>query len=239
MRSLLLLGLAMLAGCRCSSASGGDAAAPSWRPLLVERGIEDRRVLDAFDAVSRAEFLLVDDRAAQWEDHPIPIGFGQTTSQPSLIAFTLEMARTRSGCRALEVGSGSGYQLALLARLCTEAWGVEIVEPLATRSAATLARLGVKNAHVRAGDGYQGWPEHAPFDVIIVAAGAAKVPAPLVEQLAPGGRLLIPVGPADELELRVLTKEADGGVTELPLLDVRFVPLTGAAAEQDRRRDAG
>lgn len=226
--------LLTLAGCR-NVAGGAGGEVRSWRPVLDAAGVTDARVVRAFDVVSRAEFLEPSVRADAWEDAPLPIGHGQTTSQPSLIAQMLEAAGPRPGCRALEVGSGCGYQTALLAVLCDEVYGIDIVEPLATRAAQTLERLGVKNAHVKAGDGYQGWPEHAPFDVIIVAAGAAKVPRPLLEQLAFGGRLVIPVGPQDDLDLKVVTKAADGRLVEEVLLPVRFVPLVGPAAEEDRR----
>jgi protein-L-isoaspartate(D-aspartate) O-methyltransferase len=233
MTRLLLLACLAVASSSCRGGSGLVSSGPSWRPALTAAGVTDARVLAAFDAVSRAEFLA-GDRAQQWEDRPLDIGFGQTTSQPSLLGLTLQAARPQPGCVALEVGSGCGYQLALLSKLCREVYGVEIVEPLAARSAATLQRLGVTNAHVRAGDGYLGWPEVAPFDVIIVSAGAAKVPQPLVEQLAPGGRLVIPVGPQDDLDLKLVTKDADGRLSDEVLLPVRFVPLTGPAAAQDR-----
>lgn len=229
----LRLALLVLACSACRG--GGGGASRGWRPVLLEAGVTDARVLHAFDAVSRAEFLEPSVRPDAWDDRPLPIGYEQTTSQPSLIAQMLEAARPRPGCHALEVGAGCGYQTALLAVLCDEVSGIEIVEPLAARAAQTLERLGVKNAQVRAGDGYLGWPERAPFDVILVAAGAAKVPQPLLEQLAAGGRLVIPVGPQDDLDLKVVTKQADGGLSDEVLLPVRFVPLTGPAAEEDRR----
>lgn len=234
--SFLCAAVLGLTACRNVPGSGGAPAQGSWRPALREAGVTDARVLDAFDAVSRADFLPPSEKPRQWEDVPLGIGYGQTTSQPSLVALILQAAATRPGCVALEVGSGSGYLVALLAKLCREVYAVEIVEPLAARSTATLKRLGVANAWVRAGDGYQGWPEKAPFDVIIVSAGAAKVPQPLLSQLAPGGKLLIPVGPLHALDLKLVTKRADGTLTDEVLLPVRFVPLTGEAAEEDRSR---
>lgn len=231
----VLVVLGSLIACRNVAPADGEPQAQSWRPVLAQAGVTDARVLDAFDAVSRQLFLEPHVRPDAWDDRPLPIGYEQTTSQPSLIALTLQAAQPKPGCVALEVGAGCGYQTALLARLCREVYGIEIVEPLATRAAATLKRLGVENAQVRAGDGYQGWPQHAPFDVIIVAAGAAKVPQPLLDQLAPGGRLVIPVGPQDDLDLKVVTKRADGSFDDEVLLPVRFVPMTGKAAEEDRQ----
>ncbi|MEW5737530.1 MAG: protein-L-isoaspartate O-methyltransferase [Myxococcota bacterium] len=235
-RALVLCGAVLLVGACRSVAGDGGGEGGSWRPVLRAAGVTDGRVLDAFDAVSRADFLLPSEKPHQWEDRPLDIGYGQTTSQPSLLGLTLQAAEARPGCKALEVGSGCGYQVALLSRLCREVYGIEIVEPLAQRSMATLKRLGVTNAFVRAGDGYQGWPEKAPFDVIIVSAGAAKVPQPLLDQLAPGGRMVIPVGPLHDLDLKLVTKRADGTLRDEVLLPVRFVPLTGPSAEQDRKR---
>jgi protein-L-isoaspartate(D-aspartate) O-methyltransferase len=220
------------------SAALAGAPKPSWRAHFERQGVTDARVLAAAASVHRADFLDEAQRPFAFEDRPLPIGFEQTTSQPSLIARTLQAAALAPGCRVLEVGSGCGYQTALLARLCRDVYAIDIVEPLVTRASQTLARLGVTNAHLRAGDGYLGWPEAAPFDAIIVSAAAPKVPAPLVSQLVPGGRLVIPVGPPEQLELKVLTKQADGRVTESVLFPVRFVPLTGAHADADRT-DAG
>jgi protein-L-isoaspartate(D-aspartate) O-methyltransferase len=220
------------------SAALAGAPKPSWRAHFERQGVTDKRVLAAVNSVNRADFLDEAQKPLAFEDRPLPIGFEQTTSQPSLIALTLQAAGLRPGCRVLEVGSGCGYQTALLSKLCRDVYAIDIVEPLVTRATVTLARLGVTNAHLRAGDGYLGWPEAAPFDAIIVAAGAPRVPAPLVEQLAVGGTLVIPVGPPERLELKVLTKQADGRVTESVLFPVRFVPLTGRHADADRT-DAG
>ncbi len=215
-----------------------SAPAPAeWRAAFTRLGITDQRVLAAVKSVSREAFLPEAQRPFAWEDRPLPIGHGQTTSQPSLIAFTLQAAKPGPTCRALEVGTGCGYQTALLSKLCRDVYSLDIVAPLATGAAKTLASLGVKNAQVRAGDGYLGWPEAAPFDVIIVAAGAARVPQPLVDQLAVGGRLVIPVGASpDDLSLDVLTKQGDGSLVTQRLMPVRFVPLTGSHADRDRAR---
>lgn len=209
---------------------------PGWRPALDRMGVRDERVHQAMARVARADYLPVQERPHAREDRPLGIGYGQTTSQPSLIAYMVAQLALRPGCRVLEVGTGSGYQTALLAELCRDVYSLDIVEPLARRAAATLAAKGYTNAHVKAGDGYAGWPEAAPFDGIVVSAGASKVPSALVAQLKPGARLIIPVGEGDDTRLLLLTREADGGVQERELIPVRFVPLTGEAAERDRAR---
>jgi protein-L-isoaspartate(D-aspartate) O-methyltransferase len=230
------------------SAGLADAAPPpvssaqppsAWRQSFARLGVRDARVLAAVHAVPREAFLEPEQRRFAWEDRPLPIGYGQTTSQPSLIAFTLQAAKPGPSCRALEVGTGCGYQTALLAKLCPHVYSIDIVEPLAERAKKNLEKLGITTAHVKAGDGYLGWPDAAPFDVIIVAAGASRVPQPLLEQLAVGGRLVIPVGDSpDDLSLDVLTKQKNGSVTTERLFPVRFVPLTGSHADRDRA-DAG
>ena len=192
--------------------------------------LTDPRVRDALDQTPRAAFLRPGQRPYALEDRPLDIGEGQTTSQPSLIAWTLERLELTPASRALEVGTGCGFQTALLARLCAEVYSVDIIEPLVREAQRALARLGITNAHLRAGDGYLGWPEAAPFDAIVVAAGARALPPPLVEQLAPGGRLIIPIGEPDDLSLRLVTKGASGEVTVEKLFAVRFVPLTGPHA---------
>jgi protein-L-isoaspartate(D-aspartate) O-methyltransferase len=226
----LIVLLALAGGCQRSE--------PGWRPLLERLDVRDERVLEAMARVSRADFLPVEERRHAQEDRPLGIGFGQTTSQPSLIAYMLAQLALRPGCRVLEVGTGCGYQTALLAELCRDVYSLDIVEPLARSAARTLAQKGYANAHVKAGDGYAGWPDAAPFDGIVVAAGAVKVPPALVSQLEPGGRLIIPLGEGDDMRLLLLTrKEEDGGARafEQTLIPVRFVPLTGDAAERDRR----
>jgi protein-L-isoaspartate(D-aspartate) O-methyltransferase len=184
--------------------------------------------------VDRREFLPSGRRGAASIDAPIGIGFEQTTSQPSLIAWMLEQLRLKPGMKVLEVGTGCGYQTALLSQLGVQVYSIEIVQPLGEQAAQTLARLEVPNVHLRIGDGYAGWPEVAPFDAIIVAAGAAKVPSPLLEQLAPGGRLLMPVGEAEHMELVLVARSASGELKSEQILPVRFVPLTGERADADR-----
>jgi protein-L-isoaspartate(D-aspartate) O-methyltransferase len=197
------------------------------REQIAARGIEDQRVLDAMLAVPRHEFVPEDQRRFAYEDRPLPIGYGQTISQPYVVAFMTEQLDLDGSERVLEVGTGSGYQAAVLGRLAREVYSIEIVKPLAERAAEDLKRLGYDNVHVRAGDGYRGWPEHAPFDAIVVTAAPDHVPPPLVDQLAEGGRLVVPVGTWSQ-DLVLLTRDADG-IHEQHLIGVRFVPMTGEA----------
>lgn len=201
---------------------------------MSELHLSDERVRAALASVVRGDFLGEDQRPYAHEDRPLGIGEGQTTSQPSLIAWTLEQLHLTPESRALEVGTGCGYQTALLARLCAQVYSIDIIEPLVVGAAERLGALGYRNVHLRAGDGYRGWPEAAPFDAIVVAAGAQVIPPPLVAQLAPGGRLIIPIGDAEHMSLVRLTRAPDGSSSEERLLSVRFVPLTGLEAERDR-----
>lgn len=187
--------------------------------------IKDHRVLQAMGAISRTDFLPERSKPHAGEDRPLEIGEGQTTSQPSLIAWTLEQLHLKPSSRVLEVGTGCGYQTALLSVLCAEVYSVEIVEPLARQAAAALD--GFKNVHLKVGDGYLGWPEAAPFDAIVVAAGVRSVPQPLLEQLTPRGRMIIPIGDLGEMYLVLVKKTEEGAVTQDPLLPVLFVPFTG------------
>jgi len=190
------------------------------------------------DKVRRADFLPQAVQPHEYEDRPLPIGYDQTTSQPSLIANMIAALELRPGCHVLEVGTGSGYQTALLAELCSQVASVEILAPLAERAKARLRELGYKNVAVKAGDGYEGWQEHAPFDGIVVSASAPKVPAPLVAQLKTGGRMIIPVGEGRSARLLHVVKQGDGGYTAEESLPVSFVPLTGEHVARDRRGSA-
>src|SRR5215469_860570 len=222
-----------------ASACAASSAAPesrSWKALLYRHGVTDERVVQAMDKVRRADFLPSSVRDLEYEDRPLPIGYDQTTSQPSLIAMMIAALDLRPGCRVLEVGTGSGYQTALLAELCSAVSSIEIVAPLAERAAVRLRELGYRNVKVKAGDGYLGWPEHAPFDGIVVSASAPKVPQPLVAQLKPGGRMIIPIGDAEFGQLLLVIKQADGGYTSEKTLPVTFVPMTGDQVERDRRK---
>ena len=194
---------------------------------IVERGIKDPRVVAAMRRVPRHEFVPLEQRAHAYEDRPLPIGFDQTISQPYIVAAMTEAAHVKPGAKVLEVGTGSGYQAAVLAEVGAEVYSIEIVEPLAKRTHELLAKLGYKALHLRIGDGYRGWPEAAPFEAIIVTAAPKVVPPPLIEQLAVGGRLVIPVGD-EQQQLKVITRNTSGSTTET-LFDVRFVPMTGEA----------
>jgi len=201
----------------------GDFAEPEPSPSS-----RDDRVLEVMGRVARHRFVSKKLWKQAYEDHPLPIGLEQTISQPYIVALMTQLARPTADCRALEVGVGSGYQTAVLAELCKQVYGVEILRPLAEEAEKRLAELGYKNVSVRCGDGYQGWPEHAPFDVILVAAAPDHVPQPLVDQLAPGGRLVIPVGRHFQ-ELLLIEKRPDGSLRRTAVAPVQFVPMTGEA----------
>jgi protein-L-isoaspartate(D-aspartate) O-methyltransferase len=188
------------------------------------RGIHNPRVLAAMERVPRHRFVRDADVAMAYGDHPIAVGFGQTISQPYIVAYMTEQLALPAEARVLEVGTGSGYQTAVLAELASEVYTVEIVPELAEQSARLLETLGYRNVHVRFGDGYGGWKEAAPFDAIIVTAAPDHLPLPLLEQLAVGGRIAVPVGRGSQ-ELIVYTKTVDG-LQEQSRLPVRFVPLT-------------
>jgi protein-L-isoaspartate(D-aspartate) O-methyltransferase len=192
------------------------------------RDITNARVLAAMAKVPRHELVPANVRREAYNDHPLPIGHGQTISQPYIVAYMTEVVDPKPADRVLEIGTGSGYQAAVLAEVVAEVYTIEIVEPLAKRAEADLARLGYRNVKVRAGDGYKGWPEAAPFDVILVTCAPDHVPQPLVEQLKEGGRMIIPVGPFGDQELYLLEKR-DGQVRRRGVLPVRFVPMTGEA----------
>ncbi|OGW60535.1 MAG: protein-L-isoaspartate O-methyltransferase, partial [Nitrospirae bacterium RBG_16_64_22] len=192
--------------------------------------IADARVLDVMGRVPRHEFVLPSDRFRAYGDHPLPIGEGQTISQPYVVAFMTEAARIKPGNRVLEVGTGSGYQAAVLAGITDHVYTIEIREGLARGAADRLKALGYSRVGVRHGNGYHGWPENAPFDAILVTAAANHIPPPLIQQLRPGGRLVIPVGSTTYHQtLTLVTKGPDGKISVDHLLDVRFVPLIGAA----------
>jgi protein-L-isoaspartate(D-aspartate) O-methyltransferase len=195
---------------------------------LMPRGIHEESVLAAMKKVPREEFVPEDLRAASYADHPLPIGYDQTISQPFIVAFMTEQLRPQPQDLVLEIGTGSGYQAAILAELVAEVYSIEIIEPLAKTAEATLHRLGYKNVHVKIGDGYKGWPEHAPFDIVIVTCAPDHVPQTLVEQLTEGGRMIIPVGGPGDQELYLLEKEK-GKLRQRGVSPVRFVPMTGEA----------
>jgi protein-L-isoaspartate(D-aspartate) O-methyltransferase len=214
----------------------GDPSAVQRHRMVEEqiraRDVRDAAVLSAMEEVPRHLFVPAPERGEAYADRPLPIGSGQTISQPYVVALMTELLGVDRRAKVLEVGTGSGYHAAVLSRVAGSVYSMEIVPALGAEAAATLARLGYGNVHVRVGDGYQGWPEEAPFDAILLTAAPPEVPAPLLAQLKPGGRLVAPVGTAWQ-ELRVLTKRPDGTVETRNVLPVRFVPMTGEA--QSRR----
>lgn len=198
------------------------------RVQLEGRGIRDLRVLDAMRQVPRHEFVAEQFQLNAYEDHPVPIGEGQTISQPYIVAAMLEHLALRSGDRVLEVGTGSGYVTALLSVLCAEVYSIERHVRLASAAEKTLRRLGYKNIKIKVGDGSQGWFEYAPFDAVVVSAATAEIPPELFLQLREGGRMILPVGPSSSQELQLISKI--GGQLEVEVLEgCRFVPLVEGA----------
>ncbi|MBI4541619.1 MAG: protein-L-isoaspartate(D-aspartate) O-methyltransferase [Gemmatimonadetes bacterium] len=195
---------------------------------IVERGVRDSATLRAMRTVPRHEFVPAQFRGAAYADSPLPIGFGQTISQPYIVAYMTALLGPAPGARVLEIGTGSGYQAAVLAELTDDVATIEIIGELATSAQERLRRLGYGRVRTRHADGFYGWPEAAPFDAIIVTAAAGFIPPPLVEQLRPGGRMVIPVGSIYGAQFLVLVEKAvDGSLSTRTLLPVRFVPLTG------------
>lgn len=216
------------AGWLACSAADQDFTAARKRMIerqIVGRGITNQRVLRVMGNVPRHELVPAGHRADAYADMPLPIGFGQTISQPYIVAFMTEHLDPKPTDRVLEIGTGSGYQAAVLAGLVREIYTVEIVKHLAERAKTDLQRLGYTNVHVRAGDGYKGWPGAAPFDAVIVTCAPDAVPEPLVDQLKEGGRMIIPVGSGFDQELYLLEKKS-GKVEKRAVLPVRFVPMT-------------
>ena len=198
---------------------------------IAARGVKDLRVLAAMRTVARHRFVPDRQAGNAYDDRPLPIGHGQTISQPYIVAYMTELLRLQPGARVLEVGTGCGYQAAILAEIASEVYTIEIIKALADGARTVVAELGYRNIHVRHGDGYGGWPDRAPFDGIVVAAAPDHVPPALVAQLAVGGRLVVPVGDDDQ-EIRVITKLSEGHREER-LIPVRFVPLTRDVREQE------
>lgn len=224
--------------------AGGAWSQPSYeaqRAALVTEIEEDVRrtqrstgrpelapsVLEAIGSVPRHEFVPATIRHMAYENRPLPIGEGQTISQPYIVALMTDLAELDADSVVLEIGTGSGYQAAVLGEIARQVYTIEIVAPLGRRAATTLERIGYENIDVRIGDGYRGWPEHAPFDAIIVTAAPEQIPQPLIDQLKTGGRLVVPVGPVDGVQsLRVLEKNEAGDISTTDVLPVRFVPFT-------------
>ena len=193
---------------------------------IESRGVKDARVLDAMRRVPRDRFVPTDIAHLAYQDSALPIGHGQTISQPYIVAYMTEALDVQPHHRVLEIGTGSGYQAAVLSALVKEVYTIEIVPPLAARARDTLAALGYGNVHVRDGDGYGGWPEHAPFARIIVTAAPARIPQPLIDQLAPGGIMVIPVGERNSMQWMTIIEKKATGIVERRTIAVAFVPLT-------------
>jgi protein-L-isoaspartate(D-aspartate) O-methyltransferase len=228
-----MLGIALIC-CHRQGPSASDFAGQRQRMVeeqLKPRGIRDERVLAAMAKVPREEFVPENFRNQAYADQPIPIGHDQTISQPFIVALMTEQLHPQPTDRVLEIGTGSGYQTAVLAELVKDIYTIEIYDPLAQAASARLSRLGYKNAHVKNGDGYSGWPEVAPFDAVIVTCAPDKVPPPLAAQLKNGGRMIIPVGAGLDQQLFLLLKN-DGQLAERAILPVRFVPMIGEAAKK-------
>ena len=208
-----------------------ERSASSERVRMVDeqlrgRDIADERVLAAMERVPRELFVPPELQSRSYTDAALPIGAGQTISQPYMVARICEELGLDGDERVLDVGTGSGYQAAVLAEMVSKVYSIELIEPLGREAAERLNAMGYRNIEVRIGDGYRGWPDKAPFDGIVVAAAAPQVPAALVEQLKPGGRMVIPVGASGDIQfLKVIVKRADGGYDEKQVLPVRFVPL--------------
>jgi len=225
---LLLLG----ASCKPAQTSAREFALEREQMVkeqVAMRGVTDERVLRAMRKVPREQFVPEQILGQSYSDGPLPIGYDQTISQPFVVAFMTAKLGLRPTDRVLEIGTGSGYQAAILAELAAKVYTIEIVEPLGKRAAQTLQRLGYKNVQVKIGDGYQGWPEYAPFDAVIVTCAPNHVPQPLVDQIKEGGRIIIPVGPAGDQTLYLLEKK-NGRLEQRNVLPVSFVPMTGEAS---------
>ncbi len=227
---VILLALTPLSGRPARDSLEREAEFQARRLALVHdieaQGVRDSATLDAMRRVPRHEFVLTRDRQLAYGDHPLPIGHGQTISQPYIVAYMTEVLRPRPGMRVLEVGTGSGYQAAVLARIGCTVRTIEIFKSLADRARERLRRLGYRGVAMRHGDGHFGWPEEAPFDAVIVTAAAGYIPPKLVEQLKPGGRMVIPVGSVHGVQTLILVdKGLDKRIRTRNLLPVRFVPM--------------
>jgi protein-L-isoaspartate(D-aspartate) O-methyltransferase len=222
-----------------SSGQEQDAYARKRRLMVAEqlaaRDISDRGVLDAMGRVPRHLFVPPQYRDLAYEDYPLPIGEGQTISQPYIVALMTQSLSLKEGHKVLEIGTGSGYQAAVLAELKTRVFSIEIAPRLAERAAAGLRELGYKDVRVKSGDGFFGWPEEAPFDGIIVTAAAPRIPPLLVDQLKEGGRLIIPLGDPGGFQVLTLATKTRGKLKTKEISGVRFVPMTG---EVQKKKDA-
>jgi protein-L-isoaspartate(D-aspartate) O-methyltransferase len=217
-----------------SGNSGQDSSYDKQSQFLIEgikqKGVKDEKVLRALASVPRHIFVADDLQTSSYDDNPLPIGQGQTISQPFIVAYMTEALGLNGAERVLEIGTGSGYQAAVLSRLAKQVYSIEIIPELAARARTALTAAGITNVHQKTGDGYQGWSAEAPFDAIIVTAAPPAIPPKLIEQLKVGGKLIAPVGENGEIQWLIrLTKKADGSVNKETLIPVRFVPMVPAA----------
>jgi protein-L-isoaspartate(D-aspartate) O-methyltransferase len=237
-------GLVIVSGVACAmgDSKGAKEAAPAADPFeprrlrmvatqIEARGVSDPCVLDAMRRVHRHAFVPANVRDHAYADRPLPIGHHQTISQPYIVALMTELVRPQSDTKVLEIGTGSGYQAAVLAECAGEVYTIEILPELGREAGKLLAELGYDTVHTRVGDGFDGWPEHAPFDAIVVTAAPPRIPQPLLDQLAPGGRLVIPVG--EGFQNLVLVTRTESGFERRTVTPVRFVPMTGKAQRQE------
>ncbi|MBN2496399.1 MAG: protein-L-isoaspartate(D-aspartate) O-methyltransferase [Deltaproteobacteria bacterium] len=232
------ISLAALAACRASGSGAEQASRDSdfarQRAALVEKlrreGIRDERILSVIGKLPRHRFVPPGQVGSAYEDYPLPIGLGQTISQPWIVAYMTESLKLNGVEKVLEIGTGSGYQAAVLAETAGQVYSVEILDELSERAGTILRQLGYRNVHLKVGDGFDGWKEHAPYDAIIVTAAPLRVPPPLIAQLKEGGRMSIPMGPSSDQILYTFVKE-DGQLVETKRMEVRFVRMTGKAAE--------
>ena len=231
LRLWLLSCLLVFAGPELASAQGHDSFLARRKAMVAEqiasRGIHDPRILKAMETVPRHRFIPQGDQKSAYADHPVAIGYGQTISQPYIVAYMCQLARLGPHSRVLEVGTGSGYHAAVMAQIADTVFSLEIIPELAAKSHATVTSLGYANLVTRQADGYYGWLEAGPFDAIIVTAAADHIPPPLIKQLADGGRMVIPVGHPFLTQHLVLVEKQDGRISSRQLIPVRFVPLTG------------
>jgi protein-L-isoaspartate(D-aspartate) O-methyltransferase len=228
----------LTSSCGAGNEKGSSVSAEELRKMrqemvksqIIARGIKDPLVLEAMNKVPRHEYVLPGQEREAYYDGPLSIGEGQTISQPYIVALMTELAKIGPDSKVLEVGTGSGYQAAVLCEIAKEVYTIEIIESLGKSAKQKLEKMGYSNVHVRIGDGYKGWPEAAPFDAVLVTAAPDHIPQPLVDQLKIGGRLIIPVGDYYQ-ELEVVTRTADGTKRE-KIIPVRFVPMTGEAEQE-------
>lgn len=225
-----LIVIVLLLAFQCQSQKVSDPSRSQERNELVNRyilgqGVKNPRVIDAMRKVERHRFVPANMQPYAYYDQPLPIGEGQTISQPSLVALMTELLELKRSDKVLEIGTGSGYQAAILAELVDSVFTIEIIEPLAKRARKVLDELGYTNVWIKIGDGYKGWPEHAPFDAIIVTCAPSDIPPPLKEQLAEGGRMVIPVGREGSVQELILLRKKKGKIIRQTVLPVRFVPM--------------